>query len=522
MTTRRPGFVAAAALSFNAGGATNPGAHRYWRIIAPFTQMGGTGSDDNFAVAEITMRSSLNGSNIAGGLTYTSSSDTGAANDAAKAFDGIMTSYLDTTDTTDAWVSVDFGVSNDSEVHEITFTNIASATRKAPASLRVEYSDDNLIWYTAWNIFPAAWTDTQETRIFSAPYGQSQHRTTDWRSISPNVAGAWGTLQRNHMYTGPALRVEDDSNPGTVLDINFDYAGFVRGNLPYGSDTRVVALYDQFGSSDLFAVRSDNITIVREDNEVGVWRLKFNGDGELTSTILTDSSPPWASNNPVWAVSCERETFSGFSTLWGIPTNSNSMELGAYVNSANIQWRVNASTAVTWTDTHYNNNSDVVHTSGVERLIGDVSDGIEAHAVYNGNDAGTLAFTGPLTYDAGEALNIGGGISGSSFSGTFAELVIFDPAGPITPTQTTAIDSALQEAHFFVTGSEVISHEQRAYVILGASEGVMGAKTQRVFAILGTHPNHISSRRQTLYAILGNYPDHTSASDQRLYTIIVP
>ena len=522
MTTRRPGFTAAAALSFNSVGAVNPGAHRYWRIVAPSTQVGGTGGDDNFAVAEIAMRSFLNGSDIAGGLTYASSSDTGAANDAAKAFDDNTTTYLDTTDATDAWVSVDFGVSNDSEVHEIAFTNVASATRKAPASLRVEYSDDNSMWFIAWLIFPDAWTDTQETRIFSAPYGQSQYPTTDWRSISTGVAGAWGTVLRNHGYTGPALRVEDNSNPGTVLDINFDSAGLVRGDTPYGSDTRVVALYDQFGSSDLFAVRTDNITIEREDNEVGVWRLNFNGGGELTSTILTDSSPPWASNNPVWAVSCERETLSGFYTLWGIPTNSNSMELGAFVNNTGIQWRVNASSSVTWVGADYVANSDVVHAPGVERLIGDVSDGVEAHAVYNGNDAGTLAFTGPLTYDAGEALNIGGGVSGQDFRGNVVELVIFDPAGPITPAQTTAIDDALKEAHFFVTGSEVISQEQRAYVILGASEGVIGGKAQRLFAVLGARPDQLFARRQALYAILGNYPDHTSASDQRLYTIIVP
>ena len=72
------------------------------------------------------------------------------------------------------------------------------------------------------------------------------------------VAG-WGTVLLNSAYTGPALRVEDNSNPGTTTDVYFDADGYLTGAIPYGANARVVILYDQFGSDNLTAPRTNNM-----------------------------------------------------------------------------------------------------------------------------------------------------------------------------------------------------------------------------------------------------------------------
>ncbi len=524
MTTRRPGFTAAAALSQTSIGVNNPGAHRYWRLLATSTQVGGTGGNDNFAVAEVAMRAFLNGSDVAGGKTYASSSDTGAANDADKAFDDLVGTYLDTTDATNAWVSVDFGVGNDSEVHEIAFTNVPTATRKAPAELYVEYSDDNVIWDLAWRIIPDPWTDTQETRVFSAPYGEAQFATTDFANMSANLpcVGAWGTILRNHGYTGPALRVEDNGNPGTFVDINFGPDGFIREPRPYGADTRVVTLYDQFGTTDLFAGLVDNIQIREDDGTFGTWLLDFNAQGELTSTNLTNGTQAWEVSEAVWGCGFKRVGDTAVRLIWGIPALSNFMKMGLWQEQRDLHWRINSSNPADWLGTDWITDANVVQ-GGIERAIGDMSDGSPAQAWYKGVNGGTRSHTSPVTYDAAQPLNMGGGIL-SDFDGYISELAIFDPTVPLSDGDKDLLDAALAEADFFVTGQEIQVQEQRSHIVMGGPPAnAVAAKIQREYAVLGGPPaNAVAASKANEFVILGIAADQITTRAQRLHVIIVP
>jgi len=529
VTTRRPGFLAAASLSSNQVGQVNPGARRFWRVLAVSTQVGGTGANDNFAVAEIAMRAFIGGTNIANGQTYASSSTVGVGFEAAEAFDSNVTTFLDTTDATDGWVSVDFGVGNDAEVHEIAFTNIPNATRKCPAELRVQYSDDGILWINAFIIIPDPWTDTQETRIFTAGYAQAQYATTDFATMYADLScvGAWGTLLRNHGYTGPALRVEDNANPGTTTDVFFDANGLLTGALPYGSDSRVVILYDQFGSTDLFATTADNISLVQNDGDYSTWRLDFNPNGELTSTVLTGTSPAWEISNPVWAAGFKRTTGTQLRTIWGVAAGSGFMEMGLWQEDADLHWRVNGGNPSDWLGTDWNDDFLLVQADETERAIGDMSTGVSpAQAWYKGNNAGTRQYTAPIAFTAGQPLNIGGGLPvGLDWNGFFTELAIFDPVIPLSLADKDALDAALKQADFFITGQEIVAQEQRAHIILGAARtDSIAARSSNNYAVFGApRLDSVAAKGSSAFAILGAPPpSQIAAREQRLHVIIVP
>lgn len=525
MTTSRPGFFAAAQTPRYLIGVVLPGEHRYWRVAVPTTQGTGTGANDNFAAAEIAFREFIQGPNVAVGQTYASSSDTGASNDAAKAFDSNSVTFLDTTGT-DEWVSVDFGLGNDVEIHELVFTSVANSTRKMPSEIRVEYSDDNSFWEPAFIFFPDPWLDTQEVRTFTPAYAQAQYASTPYQIpfLTPNLTcvGAWGTLLRNHGYTGPAMTVEDNANPGTTTDVFFDGAGLLRGTTPYGADTRVIKLFDQFGSTDLFATTADNITIRENDGEYSTWLMDFQS-GALTSTDVTDGSQPWEVNDMVWACGTRRINGTSLKTVWGVQSASNFMEVGVWQESFDFHWRVNGSSAIDWTGTDWVADAAKVRNSEIERLIGDMATTPgTAQAYYNNGTAGTRTYTNPITFTAGQPLNIGGGLSvGGNYDGYVSELAIFDPAGTLDSGDRTVIDDALAQANFFVADDTTVVQEQRMHVILGHKIGNVSVHTQNAFAIVGGSPG-LSARGHTLYTIMAPPIDRINVRAQRLHAIIIP
>lgn len=522
MMTRRPGFLAAASLSAHQVGQANPGAHRFWRLNIPSTQTTGSGTDDNFSVAEIAMRGFIGGSDIAGGLTYAASSELDAANNADKAFDDAVGTQLITTESTNAWVSVDFGAGNDAEVHEIVYTSRAGHARQQPEIIRVEYSDDNSLWFVAWIETPDVWLDTQETRTFQAGYAEAQYATTDFMTLSPNLTceAAWGTLLRNHGYAGPALRVEDNGNPGTFTDVFFNGEGLIKEARPYGDDTRVITLYDQVGTSDLFAVLADDIHI-QEHGQYSTWALDFQGAGELTSTDVTNGLQAWEIGNPVWVCGFKRSDNILVRLIWGIQANVGHMKTGLWQEYNDLHWRVNGSTPSDWAGTDWYNDVLEVQTSNdIERAIGDMSSGSPAQAWHNGEDAGTRTFTSPITYDTGHPVNMGGGIL-SDFNGHVTELAIFDPVIDLSTGDKDALDSALQESDFFLTGQEVATTEQRLHAVFGTNPNVVASKTQRSYALLGT-PSGVSTKAHDTYIILGGSPSHMRTRQARAYAIIVP
>lgn len=524
MTTSRPGFFAAAQTPRYLIGVVLPGAHRYWRLFVPSTQNTGSGANDDFSVAELAMREFIQGPNVASGQTYAASSEFDVANNADKAFDSNTGTQLVTTDNTNAWVSVDFGLGNDIEIHEIVYTSRANFSRQQPAVIRVEYSDDNSAWFPAFIVTPDTWPDTQEVRTYTPEYAQAQYATTPYQtpflSVNLTCAGAWGTLLRNHGYTGPAMTVEDNANPGTTTDVFFDGAGLLRGASPYGTDTRVITLYDQFGSTDLFATAADNITIRVNDSEYSTWLMDFQS-GALTSTAVTDGGQAWEVGDMIWACGTRRINGTSLKLIWGVAASSGFMEVGVWQDSADFHWRINGSSSADWTGTDWVLNASDVRNGKIERLIGDYATTVgTAQAWRNNVAAGTRTFTAPIAYTTGEPLNIGGGINGN-YDGYVSELAIFDPSGTLSTEDRVVIDDALAQADFFVTDDTTIVQEQRMHVILGHKIGNVSVHTQNAFAIVGGFPG-LSTRGHTLYTVMAPPIDRINVRAQRLHAIIIP
>ena len=469
------------------------------------------------------MRASIGGTNESVGKTYAASSEFDAANDAAKAFDGNSNTQLATVDSTDAWVSVDFGAGNELEIQEIVYTSRANFSRQQPSEIRVQYSADNVTWFLAWIITPVAWGNLQEVRTFTAPYASSLFPVSNYVTISDrlNCVGAWGTVLRNYAYTGPALRVEDNANPGTTTDVNFDSFGFVTAPPPYGANTRVITVYDQVGTTDLFATLADSVSVRVDGLEFGTWQLEFNGSGGFTSTNVTGGGHAWELGDPVWVCSMIRESGIGFRTVWGVRQDSSVLEVGVVQNSANLAWRVNGSNPGDWANTDYNTNAETTR-GGVDRCIGDCSNGSPATAYYKGTTADALPYTAPIVYSAGEPIYLGVGASPNPFVGTFFEFAIFQPTGLLQLQDVSKLDDALKETEFFVTEERVQAHEERIHVILGNSVDTLASRQQRSYVVLGPKATSVNSHTQQAFAIMGNSPQTTASKQQRIYAIIVP
>jgi len=350
---------------------------------------------------------------------------------------------------------------------------------------------------------------------FTTPY--------DTLSVRLTPVGCWGTLHRNFSYSGPALRVEDNGNPGTFSDVYFDATGFIRQALPYGADTRVVTLYDQFGSSDLFAVLADNIQIRKDDLTYGTWLLDFNGSGGLTSTDVTNGSQPWELGSIVWGVGHIRDTSTLLRPIWGVQSDSGFMEVGVWQEVLDLHWRVNGSSPSDWNNTDWNDNAGDVQNV-FATAIGDVSNGSPATAYFNGVNAGTRAFGSPIVYSAGKPLNIGDGLISSPFSGQVSELVIFDHSAAATAGDITALHNAMSEVAYTPTVADVLASEQRAYVIMGPGPtDSIAANAQIAHVVLGGGtPDGVKVTRQNLHAVLAPKPGSVNVKDHRLHVIVVP
>lgn len=322
--------------------------------------------------------------------------------------------------------------------------------------------------------------------------------------FSSNITcvGAWGTLKRNPDYTGFAMTVEDDSNPGTTTEVSFNAAGLIRGALPYGTDTRVVTLYDQFGSSDLFATLADDIRIRQDDFTYGTWLLDMQGVGELSSTVVTGGGAAWELGDPVWACGFKRVGPSNLRPIWGVASGSNFMEIGLWQEFEDLHWRVNGSSPTDWANTNWFLDAHVVQVPGIERAIGDMSSGSPALGYYNGVLESSRTYTAPIVYTASQPINIGGGLISDEFDGLFSELAVFNTTGTLSVEDKDNLDDALSQANFFETGDSVIIPEQRMYTVLGTPSDGVSAKYQRTYAVLGSPSDAVSAKNQRLYAII--------------------
>jgi len=272
---------------------------------------------------------------------------------------------------------------------------------------------------------------------------------------SMQPAAGWGFVKRNAFYIGPAATVANAADSSQTTDLFFNSNGFVVvDSAPYGdSNTRVVTLYDQFGSEDLTATISNDVRLSLPDSASKSCYLRFTGNGGLVSDrfigpVSVDSArPSWEPENPVWALNLIRtQTFGALTKVFGVEGNPNFMEYGLWANaSGTIEGRVDGSSNVVWSNTSWTADSATVRNR-ITRLIGDISQADSALGYQNNVLVATTPFDGKVNYDSdNDIFELGGGpdLIGNDFVGGIVEITVFNSTSPLTDSERTTLDEKL-------------------------------------------------------------------------------
>ncbi|AMO44112.1 hypothetical protein DSS3P8_054 [Roseobacter phage DSS3P8] len=249
--------------------------------------------------------------------------------------------------------------------------------------------------------------------------------STAFATFTP--AAGWGMVRRNDSYSGPACRVRDNANPGTFVDIYFDVDGYVTDAIPYGANTRVSILYDQFGTEDL--VETGNVSVKANDGTFPTWRLSFiDNNGHLESTSTVADTPSWAINTPLWGANIVRPVdAAGLRNVFGVEGDITYMVYGLWLDGPDLHWRVNGLGATDWADTDWTLNPEVQGT--LSSLVSDAAPG-GSNAYHNGIKASTIAENPyPILDFSLSTAKLGlGGWSGLANNATvdIIELTVFD------------------------------------------------------------------------------------------------
>lgn len=119
-----------------------PAGYRYWRLN--ITANNGRGTTQ---VAEVELRATVSGANIATGGTPSASSEFSFLFDAAKAFDNNTSNYWSTaTSVVAAWLRYDLGVGNASVVAQYAIRARSDANNGTPSAWTLEGSEDGSVW----------------------------------------------------------------------------------------------------------------------------------------------------------------------------------------------------------------------------------------------------------------------------------------------------------------------------------------------------------------------------------------
>lgn len=205
---------------------------RYWRIYGVKNY-----SNNNIpaiSAAEIEMRSSIGGSNLATGGTPYADSIFSASYPSSNAFDGTPSSFWVSSITNGGthWIAYDFVT--DVEIVEISYSKRPDSYGQAEAIIIgvIQYSHDNVNWNTYW-IFetPATWGTGAETRIFSkGPLEKKSWRIRTTQTQLANQRQSFAEVEfrltsggANQATGGTAISASSYSNlykPSNAFDSN--------------------------------------------------------------------------------------------------------------------------------------------------------------------------------------------------------------------------------------------------------------------------------------------------------------
>jgi len=256
----------------------------------------------------------------------------------------------------------------------------------------------------------------------------------------------WGTIKRNPAYSGPALRVAN-LNTADEIDVAFDANGYVTGARPYGDATRVVKVYDQWGTDDMVCAKTAGFKIAREDWKYKTWRIRGTGVAGMQST-KTVSAAAWNSTSILWAAMVSRPFNTLLRSVMLVePAAGSYMGIGTWINATRVHWRINGGAAQDWVNTDIVNNNDKCGGE-MERMIGDMTLGSgTAYGYHNGTLNVTYGYSYPLALlSTGKVNWMGGGPISNAIIGHATELHLFNGTAAATAGDIAAIDAAMAQA----------------------------------------------------------------------------
>ena len=249
--------------------------------------------------------------------------------------------------------------------------------------------------------------DKWNSFVDTATFNVNNTYFNDLPYLTPIMGG--GMVKRNPSYSGPAIRVYNASTFAEV-DVNFDGNGLVTGTRPYGADTRLHTIYDQWGSENLVVVGTPDATLIEEDSTYKCWRIQFNGGSYLATANTTTTPGAWVKDTCVWALGLIRTASrSVLHNVWGVESSTNYMTVGLWIELTDLHHRLDSGSALDVLGTHYTTNASRVANvlAPVVGMVGGQNNGaIQCDAHPDTTTRSALSY--PLTWTAGKPLCLGG------------------------------------------------------------------------------------------------------------------
>ncbi|AFU88415.1 putative tail protein [Caulobacter phage CcrSwift] len=167
-------------------GVPSYGAHPYWRLLLHATD----GSTVEYGIQEIEFKHTKTGADLATGGTASASTTAEGSPDGA--FDDTVgAAWFSSTAADGEWIKYHFTAPVD--VRYLTLKGSQSRPNGSPSAFSVQYSDDDSVWTTAWEVTGQTGWAAGQTREFHAPIDLF---FTDLADAPPSYIGQAGKALR--------------------------------------------------------------------------------------------------------------------------------------------------------------------------------------------------------------------------------------------------------------------------------------------------------------------------------------
>lgn len=285
--------------------------HRYWRVL--FTA--NNGDPNTTSVVELEMYSDHYGVNVMTGGTIYSNSNYTPSFPATKANDGDYREpgwYSGTGQHINSWLKYDFGAGNLKTINGIGIHGRGPSIEmdQNPKDFSVQYSDDDINWFTAWSVTNQTGWAGYEFRRFSNPVGRPTYTGSPygshlyWRlhvsTTQEGGAPSVGELEMRSTAGGSNLCTGGTPSASSIWSATYTADKAFDGTTTTLWSAAVANswLQYQFASpvsvgnitikarSDGFATTSPrNFNLQYSDNPAGPWATAFRVINELSWTV---------------------------------------------------------------------------------------------------------------------------------------------------------------------------------------------------------------------------------------------